>query len=129
MGIKTCIVENCFSNSDKNKELAFHIFPANQERRNEWCRIVKESSQGFKQNYKQNAKYVYLCGLHFSTDQYNQVEVSGRNSLKSTGIPSLFSKDEAESRNATSRKRKLVDLSNVNQQEVANGQRQSRIGI
>ena len=129
MGIKTCIVENCFSKSDKNPELAFHIFPANQERRNEWCSIIKERSQGFKKNYNQNAVYVYLCSLHFSVDQYNQVELSGRNSLKSTGIPSLFSKNATESSFATSRKRKFNDFSNFDNQEVANRQRQSQTGI
>jgi len=54
---------------------------------------------------------LYLCGLHFLTDQYNQVELSGRNSLKLTGTPSLFSKDAAESSNSNSRKRKLDEMS------------------
>lgn len=69
---KGCVAANCTNNSDKKKDVSFHVFPRKDkelDRHNEWIRQVKRTRNNWdKPTYLQT----FVCSDHFTPDSYEQ---------------------------------------------------------
>lgn len=63
----------CSTNSDKNKELKFHLIPIGGTRRQSWltainrCEVRADGSVNQEKLWEPKSNYTYVCGRHFIT--------------------------------------------------------------
>lgn len=83
-----CIVPSCGSKMGKNKELIFHEFPANMERRERWISTLRaHSPQDFEEPWLP-AEYAKICSKHFTPADY--IQGPKKRYLAPHAVPSQF---------------------------------------
>jgi len=81
----TCIVYGC------NSKSSLHLFPTNDERRNDWTRFVQRT----RANWVGPSVYSAVCSLHFTDEcfaNYSEVKMgfSSRLRLLNSAVPSVY---------------------------------------
>ncbi|XP_022160134.1 uncharacterized protein LOC111026371 isoform X2 [Myzus persicae] len=82
--VHTCRI--CSLSSNDNKDLSFHRFPKNLEKRQKWASAL---------GVQQIGDWHYVCGNHFNRDSY--IFSNTRNILKSNAIPFIVQNSDDES--------------------------------
>lgn len=88
-----CIITGCSNNlkatKQHDKDVSYHIFPKNPQRRNAWMNNIK-------QPFKFNADTSYVCSKHFVSDDFEcnslkeqLLNIKVKRQLKRTAIPSI----------------------------------------
>ncbi|XP_050548178.1 uncharacterized protein LOC126909800, partial [Daktulosphaira vitifoliae] len=88
-----CAVEGCRNNlkatKRAGKNVSYHIFPKNPQRRNAWLQVIKRTT-------KFNVNSSYVCSEHFVPDDFEcnslkeeLLNIKIKKQLKKTAIPSI----------------------------------------
>lgn len=61
---KSCVAPGCTNHNKMGKEITFHMFPIDKERRSRWIQACKRiNADGSK--WDPQSKYTYICSEHF----------------------------------------------------------------
>ncbi|XP_025200856.1 uncharacterized protein LOC112598556 [Melanaphis sacchari] len=100
-----CIIVGCNNNlkatKKHEKDVSYHIFPKNPQRRNAWMKNIK-------QPFKFNADTSYVCSKHFLSDDFEcnslkeqLLNIKIKRQLKRTAIPSINMPNTSEDKKLT----------------------------
>ena len=89
---KCCAAALCTNRSDNRKDLTFHAFPKDPQRRMEWALKMKRSDSKFKSNTS-----LFCCSEHFVSTDYKRSLTGKRKDLLPRAIPSRFQWTKASS--------------------------------
>ena len=89
---KCCAAALCTNRSDNRKDLTFHAFPKDSQRRMEWAVKMKRSDSKFKSNTS-----LFCCSEHFVSTDYKRSLTGKRKDLLPTASPSRFQWTKASS--------------------------------
>ncbi|XP_060840266.1 uncharacterized protein LOC132921323 [Rhopalosiphum padi] len=100
-----CIIIGCGNNlkatKQHEKDVSYHIFPKNTQRRNAWMNNIK-------QPFKFNADTSYVCSKHFVPDDFEcnslkeqLLNIKVKRQLKRTAIPSINLSNASEEEKLT----------------------------
>jgi len=89
---KCCATALCTNRLDNRKDLTFHTFPKDSQRRMEWAVKMKRSDSKFKSNMS-----LFCCFEHFVSTDYKRSLTGKRKDLLPTATPSRFQWTKASS--------------------------------
>ena len=108
---KCCGAALCTNRSDNRKDLTFHAFPKDHNRRMEWAVKMKRSDSKFKSN---SSLFCYL--EHFVSEDFKHSLTGKRIDLRPQAVHSLFpwtkqqeSNDERVKRSERREEAKMTD--------------------
>ena len=79
---KCCAAALCNNRSDNRKDLTFHAFPKDSQRRMEWAVKMKRSDSKFKSNTS-----LFYCSEHFVSTDYKRSLTGKRKDLLPAASP------------------------------------------
>ena len=89
---KCCVAALCTNRSDNRKDLTFHTFLKDSQRRMEWAVKMKRSDSKFKSNTS-----LFCCSENFVSTDYKRSLTGKRKDLLPTATPSRFQWTKASS--------------------------------